>query len=57
VKDANNVALGADEVLTKAVNNSSVIAHWTFAAPPANVTKIDVDLGPFQPFNDVPISR
>jgi hypothetical protein len=57
VKDSNNVALGADEVFTEAVNNSSVTAHWTFAAPPANVTKIDVDLGPFQPLNDVPISR
>jgi hypothetical protein len=57
VKDSNNVALGADEVLTEAVNNSSVTAHWTFAAPPANVTRIDVDLGPFQPLNNVPISR
>lgn len=57
VKDSNNNWLGADEVFTKAVNNSSVIAHWTFAAPPPTVTKIDVDLGPFQPLNDVPISR
>jgi hypothetical protein len=57
VKDSNNETLGSDEVYTEAVNNSSVIAHYTFAAPPANVAKIDVQLGPFPPINDVPISR
>jgi hypothetical protein len=57
VRDSNNNALGADEVDTHAVNNSSVDAHWTFAAPPASVTKIDVQLGPFPAFHDVPISR
>lgn len=57
VRDSNNDSLGSDEVDTEAVNNSSVIAHYTFAAPPASVTKIDVDLGPFPPFNNVPISR
>jgi hypothetical protein len=57
VEDANNNSLGADEVNTEAVNNSSVIAHWTFAAPPPDVTKLDVELGPFPPFNDIPISR
>jgi hypothetical protein len=57
VRDSNNTALGADEVDTQAANDSSVVAHWTFAAPPANVTKIDVELGPFPPFDDVPISR
>jgi hypothetical protein len=57
VKDSNNQELGSDEVYTKAVNNSSVIAHYTFAAPPASVSKIDVQLGPFPPLNDVPITR
>jgi hypothetical protein len=57
VKDANQDWLGADEVSTEAVNNSSVIAHWTFAAPSPDVTKLDVELGPFPPLNDIPISR
>lgn len=57
VEDANRNPLGSDEVNTEAMNNSPVVAHWTFAAPPPNVTKIDVDLGPFPAFNDVPISR
>ncbi|HKO26547.1 MAG TPA: hypothetical protein VJU80_03750, partial [Solirubrobacteraceae bacterium] len=57
VEDANNNALGADEVNTEAVNNSSVIAHWTFAAPPPDVTKLNVELGPFPPLNDIPVSR
>jgi hypothetical protein len=57
LQDANRSWLGADEDGTRAVNNSSVSAQWTFAAPPPSVTKIDVDLGPFPPFNDVPISR
>jgi hypothetical protein len=52
VQDSNHNPLGADEVNTEAVNNSSVTAHWTFAAPAASV-----ELGPFPPFNDVPISR
>lgn len=41
----------------QAVNGSSVDAHYTFPAPPANVTQIDVYLGPFSPFRDVPIER
>ncbi len=57
VQDSNNNALGSNEVTTEAVNNSSVVAHWTFAAPPASVTKIDVEVGPFPAFNDLPITR
>jgi hypothetical protein len=57
VEDSNHNGLGSDEVYTEAVNNSSVVGHWTFAAPPASVAKINVELGPFPPFYDVPISR
>jgi hypothetical protein len=57
VEDSNHNALGSDEVYTAAVNNSSVVGHWTFAAPPASVSKISVEVGPFPPFYDVPISR
>jgi hypothetical protein len=57
VQDADNNYLGADENDTEAVNNSSVIAHWTFAAPAADVAKLDVQLGPFPPINDIPVSR
>lgn len=57
VEDSNHNALGSDEVYTEAVNNSSVVGHWTFAAPPATVAKINVEVGPFPPFYDVPISR
>lgn len=44
-------------VNTEAINNSSVTARWTFAAPSPNVTKIDVEVGDWPVFRDVPIER
>lgn len=57
VKDADRKALEPDQVFTAAVNGASVTGTWTFAAPPADVEKLDVQVGEFPPFSDVEVQR
>jgi hypothetical protein len=37
--------------------DSSTTAHYTFAAPPPDVTEIDVSVGDWPTFRDIPITR
>jgi hypothetical protein len=57
VKDSSGQALQSGEVETKVPLDGSTTAQYTFAAPPADVTEIDVMVGDWPPFRDVPITR
>lgn len=57
VEDSAGQNLGSDEVSTSATNGSSAQLSYTFAAPPEDLTDIDVQISDFPPFIDVPILR
>jgi hypothetical protein len=57
VKDSDGQALQTDEVGTDVPLDGSTTAQYTFAAPPADVTEIDVSVGDWPTFRDVPIQR
>ena len=40
-----------------AVNGQMTAGNWTFAAPPPDVTSIDVQVGNWPTFTNVPIQR
>lgn len=56
VKDSAMQTLGSND-LTSATNGSSAQLSYTFAAPPEELTDIDVQISDFPPFIDVPILR
>jgi hypothetical protein len=55
VRDANRRLLEPDEVFTSIRIGQRAMLTYTFAAPPENVTKMDVHVGNFPPFTDVPL--
>ena len=57
VHDSDGQALESGEVETKVPNEGSTTAQHTFAAPPADVTEIDVAVGDWPAFRDIPITR
>lgn len=57
VKDSSGSDLAADEVSTDTPSGGTVSATYTFAAPPAGVAKIDVQVGEWPTFSDVEIQR
>lgn len=57
VKDSSGDSLEPPVVYTKAPNGGSLTGTWTFAAPPAGVDKLDVQVGQWPTFNDVKIER
>lgn len=57
VMDSEGQTLATDEVGASAINNDVVTARYTFAAPPADVSEVDVVVGNWPPFPAVPITR
>lgn len=57
VKDSDGNALQSGAVETHVPLDASATAQYTFAAPPADVTEIDVAVGDWPAFRDVPIER
>ena len=57
VTDSDGQALQSGAVETKVPLDASTTAQYTFAAPPADVTEIDVSIGDWPTFRDVPIQR
>jgi hypothetical protein len=57
VKDSSGSDLAADNVSTDTPSGGTVSASYTFAAPPADVDKIDVTVGEWPTFSDVAIQR
>lgn len=55
VKDAGGDALGPESVITNTTLDQQLVLSYTFAAPPENVTKMDVHVGDWAPFTDVPV--
>ncbi|TQM74632.1 hypothetical protein [Thermopolyspora flexuosa] len=55
VRDANRRLLEPDEVFTSIRIGQRAMLTYTFAAPPENVTKMDVHVSNFPPFTDVPL--
>lgn len=57
VKDSRGIALEGEYVGVSAVSGQTGSVSFTFAAPPADVTSLDVYVGSFPPFRDVPVQR
>ncbi|GAA0273486.1 hypothetical protein GCM10009527_082310 [Actinomadura nitritigenes] len=57
VSDSGYRNLESDVVLTNLPNDQATLTTHTFAAPPANVKSIDVQLGSWPAFRDVPVER
>ena len=57
LKDAKGSALGSDDVYTNGSNNVPMYVSYTYAAPPPNVRTMDVYVGEWPPFRDVPVER
>jgi hypothetical protein len=57
VHDSESRALQSGAVETKVPLDGSATAQYTFAAPPPDVTEIDVSVGDWPTFRDIPITR
>jgi hypothetical protein len=57
VKDSGGKELQTDEIFTHMTNEQTSSAYYTFAAPPQSVKAIDVQLGSWPTFRDVPVER
>ncbi|HEU5032042.1 MAG TPA: hypothetical protein VFV01_44485 [Spirillospora sp.] len=57
VTDSGSRRLESDDVLTNLPNGQATLTSHSFAAPPANVKGVDLQLGSWPAFRDVPIER
>jgi hypothetical protein len=57
VQDSEGRALQTGAVETDVPLDSSTSAQYTFAAPPPDVTEIDVSVGDWPTFRDIPVTR
>jgi hypothetical protein len=57
VRDSDGSPLQSDYIGTDVLLDSTTPAQYTFAAPPPDVTEIDVAVGDWPVFRDVPIAR
>jgi hypothetical protein len=57
VKDSAGKTLETDDIFTKMTNDQATPFSFTFAAPPENVKSIDVQIGLWPMFRDIPVER
>ncbi|MEU8305755.1 hypothetical protein AB0C84_19540 [Actinomadura sp. NPDC048955] len=57
VKDSAGKELQTDEIFTHMTNGQTTPFYFTFAAPPENVKTVDVQIGTWPTFRDVPVQR
>ncbi|MEV3922920.1 hypothetical protein [Actinomadura coerulea] len=57
VKDSGGKELQTDEIFTNLTNEQATPFYFTFAAPPENVKSIDLQIGTWPTFRDVPVER
>jgi hypothetical protein len=58
VKDSSNNVLQPDPVFgVRATSGQTATGSWVFAAPPASVTSVDVQVANWPTFNNIPIQR
>jgi hypothetical protein len=57
VSDSSSHNLQSDDVLTNLPNEQATLTSHTFAAPPESVKSLDLQLGSWPTFRDVPVER
>ena len=57
VKDSAGKQLQTDDIFMKMTNNQTTPSFYTFAAPPENVKSIDVQIGSWPTFRNIPVER
>jgi hypothetical protein len=57
VRDSGGQELETDDIFTKMANDQATPFYFTFAAPPESVKSIDVQIGSWPMFRDVPVER
>ncbi|MFA1541295.1 hypothetical protein [Actinomadura monticuli] len=57
VKDSGGKELETDDIFTRMTNNQTTPFFYTFAAPPENVKSIDVQIGSWPTFRNIPVER
>ncbi|URM95728.1 hypothetical protein LUW76_16090 [Actinomadura madurae] len=57
VKDSSGKELETDDIFTHMTNDQVTPFYFTFAAPPENVKTIDVQIGSWPTFRDIPVER
>ncbi|GAA4224597.1 hypothetical protein GCM10022254_04410 [Actinomadura meridiana] len=57
VKDSRGRELATDDLFTKLTNNQPGHLNATFAAPPENVKSVDVQIGSWPTFRNIPVER
>ncbi|TDC54935.1 hypothetical protein E1281_15015 [Actinomadura sp. KC345] len=57
VKDSSGDEMETDDIFTHIANNQTGTFSYTFAAPPENVEAVDVQIGAWPTFRNIPIER
>ncbi|MEU8801520.1 hypothetical protein [Spirillospora sp. NPDC048819] len=57
VKDSSGDELETDDIFTHIANNQTGNFTYTFAAPPENVKVVDVQIGSWPTFRNIPVER
>lgn len=57
VKDSGGKELETDDIFTNMTNDQATPFYFTFAAPPENVKTVDVQIGSWPTFRDIPVER
>ncbi|MEU8343084.1 hypothetical protein AB0C74_15420 [Spirillospora sp. NPDC048832] len=57
VKDSGGQELESDDIFTHMTNDQPTSHYFTFAAPPENVKSIDVQIGNWPTFRNIPVER
>ncbi|MGP4023829.1 hypothetical protein [Actinomadura sp. 3N407] len=57
VKDSSGDEMETDDIFTHIANNQTGNFSYTFAAPPENVKAVDVQIGSWPTFRNIPVER
>lgn len=57
VEDSDHGKMETDDIFTNMTNDQAAPFSFTFAAPPENVKSIDVQIGSWPMFRDIPVER
>ncbi|NDU71652.1 hypothetical protein GWI34_03280 [Actinomadura sp. DSM 109109] len=57
VKDSGGKELETDDIFTRMTNGQATPFYFTFAAPPDDVKALDVQIGSWPTFRDIPVER
>ncbi|MDL4772195.1 hypothetical protein [Actinomadura xylanilytica] len=57
VADSDHKKLESDDIFTHIANNQTATLAYTYAAPPENVKAVDVQIGSWPTFRNIPVAR